>query len=159
MPAKANGTSINAMSLNESEFFNPFNFTCRGKGTNRLRKAWLWSIIKKIPAHFRSSPPRWQTMTTEHDERRRSPRVPCHDVWLQIKVGDQGGTTPSQQLPPRQVRVANISDSGICLVSQEPFDLGQVVYFSDPALPARGTVVWTCRSKIECKAGLQFCPQ
>ena len=90
------------------------------------------------------------------NERRRSPRVPCHDVWLTIKVGDQTGTTQHQQLPPRQVRVDNISDSGICLISADPFELGQIVYFFDPNLPAEGEVVWTCKSKIECKAGIHY---
>lgn len=90
------------------------------------------------------------------NERRRSPRVPCQDVWLTIKVGDQAGGTQHQQLPPRQVRVDNSSDSGICLISAEPFELGQIVYFSEPTLPAHGEVVWTCKSKIECKAGIQY---
>lgn len=94
-------------------------------------------------------------MTTDN-ERRRSPRVPCHDVWLTIKVGDQAGTTQHQQLPARQARVDNISDSGICLISADPFELGQIVHFSDPTLPAQGEVVWTCKSKIECKAGVHF---
>ena len=96
-------------------------------------------------------------MTTE-SERRRSPRVPCHNVWLEIKVGDQVGITPPLQLPPRRVRVDNISDSGICLVSVESFELGQTIYFFDPNLPARGAVVWTCQLKLECKAGIQFNP-
>ena len=93
-------------------------------------------------------------MTTD-SERRHSPRVPCQDVWLTIKVGDQTGAS-QHQLPPRQVRVDNISDSGICLISAEPFELGQIVYFSDPTLPAQGEVVWTCKSKIECKAGVHY---
>lgn len=94
-------------------------------------------------------------MTTD-SERRRSPRVPCHDVWLSIKVSDQSGTPPKEQCPARQVRVDNISGSGICLISAEPFDLGQTVYFFDSTLPSQGTVVWTCQSKIECKVGIQF---
>lgn len=96
-------------------------------------------------------------MTTDN-ERRRSPRVPCHDVWLSIKVSDQSGALPNQHTPSRQVRVDNISDSGICLFSAEPFDLGQIVYFFDSNLPSHGTVVWTCLSKIECKVGIQFTP-
>ena len=82
--------------------------------------------------------------------------MPCHGVWLEIKVGDQVGLTPPQQLPPRRVRVENISDSGICLVSADSFELGQIIYFSDANLPARGEVVWTCQVKLECKAGIQF---
>lgn len=93
---------------------------------------------------------------SKDSERRRSPRVPCRDVWITIKVGDESGTTPAQQLPTRQGRVDNLSDSGICLISAEPFELGQVVYFADPTLPSQGVVVWTCRSRLECKAGIQF---
>lgn len=95
-------------------------------------------------------------MSTEHEERRRSPRVQCQDVWLQIQVSDQDGIAPSQQHPSRQVMVVNISDSGICLTSQERFELGQIVYFSDQYLPSRGTVVWVCQSRTEYKAGIQF---
>lgn len=95
-------------------------------------------------------------MTTDR-ERRQSPRVPCHDVWLSIKVSDhQSGNPPNQESPSRQVRVDNISGSGICLISAEPFDLGQTVYFFDSTLPSQGTVVWTCLSKIECKVGIHF---
>jgi len=96
-------------------------------------------------------------MITEN-ERRQNPRVPCHNIRLEIKVGDQAGITPHQQLPPRQVRVDNISDSGICLISTETFELGQTIYFFDQNLPAQGNVVWTCRLKLECKAGIQFTP-
>lgn len=94
-------------------------------------------------------------MTTD-SERRQGPRVPCHDVWLEIKVGDQAGSTPEQQLPVRQARVDNISSSGICLIAADPFELGQIVFFFDSTLPSCGEVVWTCQSKIECKAGVQF---
>jgi hypothetical protein len=91
------------------------------------------------------------------DERRRSPRVPCQDVWLTITVGDQASAAiQGQQLPPRQVKVDNISDSGICLISAAPIELGQIVYFSDPTLPTQGEVVWTYTSKIECKSGIHF---
>lgn len=95
-------------------------------------------------------------MTAEHDERRKSPRIPCHDVWLEIKVCDQDSIAPPPQLPSHQVRVGNISDGGICLIAQKPFNLGQIVYFFDPKLPSRGTVVWACQSRSECKAGIQF---
>ncbi|MBA3015364.1 MAG: PilZ domain-containing protein [Proteobacteria bacterium] len=96
-------------------------------------------------------------MTTANQDRRRSPRIECHDVWLQVQVGDQEGIVPTEQHPTLQVRVSNISDSGICLISQERLELGQIVYFSDPKLPARGTVVWAYQSQLECKAGIHFC--
>ena len=89
-------------------------------------------------------------------ERRGNPRVSCHQVWLQIKVGEPEASAPSQHLPVRQVKVVNLSDSGISLIAAEPFELGQTVFFLDPNLPAQGTVVWTCQSKVECKAGVQF---
>lgn len=90
------------------------------------------------------------------NERRKNPRVSCQEVWLQIKVGDPAGPASSQQLPVRQVKVINLSDSGISLIAAEPFELGQVVFFLDPNLPSQGTVVWTCQSKVECKAGIHF---
>ena len=97
-------------------------------------------------------------MTTE-TERRRSPRIPCHNVWLEVKIGDQASIIPPEQLPARRVRVDNISDTGICLVSAEPFELSQTIYFFDSNLPAQGTVVWTCKSALEgSKAGIQFNP-
>ena len=89
-------------------------------------------------------------------ERRRKPRVACHQVWLQIKIGDPEASAISPQLPVRQVKVVNLSDSGISLIASEPFELGQAIFFLDPNLPSRGTVVWTCQSKMECKAGVQF---
>jgi hypothetical protein len=95
-------------------------------------------------------------MTTDN-ERRRSPRIPCHDVWLQIRVCDPSSSAPAaDSLPPRQARVDNLSDTGICLISATPFELGQVVFFFDPNLPGQGTVVWTCQAKGECKVGIQF---
>jgi len=95
-------------------------------------------------------------MTTDN-ERRRSPRIPCHEVWLQIKVGDPAASGVTREgLPSRQARVDNLSDSGICLISAEPFELGQLVFFADPHLPSQGTVVWTCQSKLDCKGGIQF---
>ncbi len=90
------------------------------------------------------------------NERRRSPRVPCHEVWLTIKIGEHTGITQLQELPARQVRVDNTSDSGICLISTDPFELGQIIYFLDTTLPAQGEVVWTSQSKIECKAGIHY---
>lgn len=89
-------------------------------------------------------------------ERRRKYRVPCHDVWLTITVGDQTGITPSQKLPSRQVKVDNLSDSGICLLATDSFELGQLIIFADPTLPPQGEVVWTCQTKLGCKAGVQF---
>lgn len=91
------------------------------------------------------------------NERRTAPRVPCHQVWLTITIGDQVGTTPPQKLPPLQVRVDNISSSGLCLIATEPFELGQLITFSDADnLPAQGEVVWTCQAKDEYKAGIRF---
>lgn len=94
-------------------------------------------------------------MTTDR-ERRRSPRVPCQDVWLQIKVAEPQAIARPDTIPPRQARVDNLSASGICLVAADPFELGQEVFFSDPNLPGQGTVVWTCQAKGEFKAGIQF---
>lgn len=89
-------------------------------------------------------------------DRRCSPRVSCQDIWLSVTVGEPSHAANSQQLTSRQVRVDNLSDSGICLISDASFELSQIVYFSDPTLPAQGEVVWTCKSKIECKAGIHF---
>jgi hypothetical protein len=95
-------------------------------------------------------------MTTDN-ERRRSPRVPCHDVWLQIRVCDPSSSAPpADGIPPRQARVENLSDSGICLIAAEPFELGQEISFFDPNLPAQGTVVWTYQSKGEYTVGIRF---
>jgi len=64
---------------------------------------------------------------------------------------------PPQKLPPLQVRVDNISSSGLCLIAAEPFELGQIITFSESDnLPAQGEVVWTCQTKGEYKAGIRF---
>lgn len=94
-------------------------------------------------------------MTTE-SERRNSPRIACPDLWLEVKVGDEGGQAPIDQLPNRLVRVHNYSGTGLCLISDVPFELGQVIYFSQADFPSQGKVMWTCQSKVECKAGVQF---
>lgn len=94
-------------------------------------------------------------MTTEK-ERRQSLRIPCHDIWLQIKVGDALGVVSLEQLPTRLARVVNISDNGICLIATESLVLGQIVYFADPSLPFQGSVVWICQLNHVCKAGIQF---
>ncbi|MDD5757531.1 MAG: PilZ domain-containing protein [Desulfobulbaceae bacterium] len=93
---------------------------------------------------------------TKDSDRRKNPRVSCQDIWLTVTVGEPSNNTANQQLPDRHVRVDNLSDSGICLISTDPFELAQIVYFSDPTLPTQGEVVWTCKSKIECKAGIHF---
>jgi len=92
-----------------------------------------------------------------NNERRTDPRVPCHHVWLTITVGDPAGTTPQPKLPCRQVRIDNLSKSGLCLISAEPFELGQVISFAKADhLPAHGEVVWTCQTKGEYQAGIRF---
>nr|MBF0220650.1 PilZ domain-containing protein [Desulfobulbaceae bacterium] len=87
-------------------------------------------------------------------ERRRAIRRQCDNHWIDVVI--QNAHNPSACGPELKVRVENICDTGMCLISSSPFELGQVLSFSADDLPCQGTVVWTCQSKVECKAGVQF---
>lgn len=84
-------------------------------------------------------------------ERRREPRRDCTDLWLDIILDSAVG----DGLPLR-VKVINLSDGGICLASDQPLELGQVIRFPKGMPVALGTVVWTCQSKVVCKAGVRL---
>lgn len=87
-------------------------------------------------------------------ERRRAIRRQCENRWIDVVI--QNAHNPSDKPPAINVRVENISETGLCLISSSPFELGQLLFFSEDDIPSQGTVVWTCQSKIECKAGVQF---
>jgi len=89
-------------------------------------------------------------------ERRRHPRTAPAEQWMEIilKPGpDQVAEAPERRL---RARVENISEGGVCLVCDEPFELGQVVGFLAPGFPDSGVVIWTSRSSNESKAGIKF---
>jgi len=87
----------------------------------------------------------------ETKERRREERRACVDLWLDIILDSAVGTGV-----PLRVKVVNLSDGGICLISDEPLELGQIIRFSEGMPAALGTVVWTSQSKVVCKAGVRL---
>lgn len=89
-------------------------------------------------------------------ERRRHPRTSPAEKTIEISLCPEGG--PIGGTPPLTMRVSveNISEGGVCLVSEEPFELGQSIEFNSPGLPPKGEVIWTSRSHDECKAGIKF---
>ncbi len=87
----------------------------------------------------------------EIKERRREERRACVDLWLDIILDSAVGAGVSLR-----VKVINLSDGGVCLISDQPLELGQVIRFPR-GLPADlGTVVWTSQSKVVCKAGVRL---
>ena len=95
-------------------------------------------------------------MTTQQ-ERRRHQRTSPDSLTVEVilKAGpDQIVEAPEKTIT---VRVDNVSDGGACIVSREPFELGQVVSFASSEIPGNtGVIIWTSRSKNESKAGVKF---
>lgn len=87
-------------------------------------------------------------------ERRRAARHHCDNRWIDVTPQSLYG--PAKNAPPVMVKVENVSATGVCLLSPTPFELDQILFFSEDDMPARGTVVWTLLSKTKCKAGVQF---
>jgi hypothetical protein len=87
------------------------------------------------------------------NEKREFKRKPCDDLWI-VVVTDQNTETSSSV----KTKVDNLSDGGVCLVSDFVFELGQTIRFPKSMPSFRGVVVWTCQSKLECKAGVKFTP-
>ena len=87
-------------------------------------------------------------------ERRRATRHHCDNRWIEVVTKNE--YNPAQISPSIKVRVENISITGCCLIASSPFEIGQALIFSEADIPSQGTVVWTCQSKHECKAGVQF---
>ena len=87
-------------------------------------------------------------------ERRRAIRIPCNNRWIDVSTKSEH--SPDKNKFPVNVKVKNISDTGVCLISSTPFDLDQLIIFSENDMPNLGTVVWTLQSKTECKSGVHF---
>ena len=87
-------------------------------------------------------------------DRRRSIRHSCDNRWVEINLYNLH--TQTSEGPSIRVKIDNISGTGACLISSAPFELGQIVLFSEDDIPGQGEVVWTCQSRVECKAGVQF---
>lgn len=87
-------------------------------------------------------------------ERRKSIRYYCENRWIEVSNSMANSSTKSPL--SIKVRVHNLSETGVCLISSSAFELGQTLHFSESDMPALGTVVWTCQSRTECKAGIQF---
>ncbi len=87
----------------------------------------------------------------EAKERRREERRACVDLWLDIILDSAAGVGV-----PLRVKVINLSDGGICLVSDQPLELGQIIRFPRGLPATLGTVVWTSQSKVVCKAGVRL---
>lgn len=91
-------------------------------------------------------------------ERRKYQRKAAADLWVDVTICSAfiSENTPSKVIT---AKIDNLSDGGVCLISSHPFELDQILSFSDAKFPQRGKVVWTCLSKTECKAGIQFLPE
>ncbi|MFW8601998.1 PilZ domain-containing protein [Desulfobacterota bacterium M19] len=84
-------------------------------------------------------------------ERRREERRACVDLWLDIILDSAVGAGV-----PLRVKLINLSDGGVCLISDQPLELGQIIRFPKGLPAALGTVVWTSQSKVVCKAGVRL---
>ena len=87
-------------------------------------------------------------------ERRRALRRHFDNRLINVSIQNSYSSVKNE--PLIKVKVENLSDTGVCLISSAPFELGQVILFSEDDMLNQGTVVWTCQSKVECKAGVQF---
>ncbi len=90
---------------------------------------------------------------TDIQEKRIHERETKKDLW--IEVFPSHDSTSSTAII---ARVDNLSEGGVCLISDYAFELGQIIRFPKSMPFFSGTVVWTCQSKLECKAGVQFIP-
>lgn len=88
-------------------------------------------------------------------ERRHNDRLSTPDNRTNIHFGPLSNDT-SKNTDATTVTIKNISVSGICIVSEIPLELGQLLIFSDPEIAKTGTVVWTFDLKSEYTSGVQF---
>ena len=94
---------------------------------------------------------------TKKEERRRHQRTFCSDTWTEVRiVTPLTSESTGKATIPIKVKIDNISVSEACIISEKPFELDQLLQFQDGPQQKQGRVVWTCQSKIECKAGIQF---
>ncbi len=87
----------------------------------------------------------------DNNDKRKFKRKLCDDLWIEV-ITDQSTASSSSV----KTKVDNLSDGGVCLVSDFIFELGQTIRFPKSMPSFRGIVVWTCQSKLECKAGVKF---
>ena len=88
-------------------------------------------------------------------ERRIDKRIACAETWIDITKFPHLVDCDNKD-HRQKVKVENRSDGGICLISATPFDLNEVIMIHEQEGSVQGTVVWTCQSRLECKAGIQF---
>lgn len=93
---------------------------------------------------------------SQPSDRRECERLPGNDIWLEIEIKSSHHTDGSNPSRAIKAKVENLSDGGMCIISPEPFELGQEVNIIASNLPSKGIIAWTCQSRIECKAGIQF---
>ena len=72
---------------------------------------------------------------------------------MQVEVTTDQGISSSTSV---KARIDNLSNEGLCLISDYIFELGQIISFPESMPCSSGTVVWTYQSKQKCKAGVQF---
>ncbi len=87
---------------------------------------------------------------TIFSEKRKSKRKNCNDLWIEVTIDQYATNTPIV------VKIDNLGDGGACIISSHVFELGQIINFPKSLRHKSGTVVWTCQSKTEYKAGVQF---
>ncbi len=89
-------------------------------------------------------------------ERRKHIRNVVENHWHSIEIHDKHDFGLPKKPISLKVKTINVSDGGICILSNVSIELGQTIIFSDPDLPNKGTVAWTSQHKKEYKAGIQF---
>lgn len=93
----------------------------------------------------------------EENDRRIHERTPCPDSWTDVSIVNRvQEAVQCATLEVIKVRIDNISISGACVISEKPFELDQLLRFHGEIIKKTGRVVWTCQSKIECRAGIHF---
>jgi len=85
-------------------------------------------------------------------DRRRHERIDTPDKTTVIELK----SASSGKHETCEVKVQNISNCGICIVTSNPIELGQIVHFPEESINKTGEVVWTYQLKEEHKSGINF---
>lgn len=99
-------------------------------------------------------------MTQHLREKRQGPRYP-HIVDVSISALPPLGSR-SRRIPTFHGRTRDISANGLCLVTDWPIDAGTLMRcnitlpFTRVAVPTLMQVRWSCETKGNCIAGMQF---
>lgn len=90
------------------------------------------------------------------DERRQHKRDNTPDTRINITLISDNSIIEQTNPETISVKVQNSSSSGLCIVTDQPLELGQIIHLSEETANKQGAVVWTYQFKTEYRSGIKF---